>query len=241
MSSSMTRILVVEDHLIVREALVTLLGVRPDLQIVGVAASIRETMPLVEQTRPDLLLLDLSLEDGSGIELARRLHRSRSQTRVLVVTGFRDGFAAREALAAGVAGYVLKEQPSADLFDAIDVIRLGGTYVSPTIAAQLRSDQLSPKEDNPLASLSNRESEIFRLIVSGASSKDLSRRLFISVKTVETHRTNIGRKLGVRTSVDLVRFAAAQGIAIAPRAAQEDSSVGQESVPAPGAGRRSGE
>ncbi len=224
----MTRILVVEDHLIVREALVTLLGVRPDLQIVGVAASIREAMPLVDQTVPDLLLLDLSLEDGSGIELARKLHRSRSRTRVLVVTGYRDGFAAREALAAGVAGYVLKEQPTADLFAAIDVIRRGGTYVSPTIAAQLRSDQLSPKEDDPLASLSNRESEIFRLLVSGNSSKDLSRRLFISVKTVETHRTNIGRKLGVRTSVDLVRFAAAQGIAIAPRAAREDVSFGTE-------------
>ncbi|HTB57464.1 MAG TPA: response regulator transcription factor [Polyangia bacterium] len=222
----MTRILVVEDHLIVREALVTLLTVKPDFQIVGVAASVRETKPLLEKTRPDVLLLDLSLEDGSGLELARMLRRSRSITRVLILTGFRDGFAAAEAMTAGVAGYVLKEQPTADLFAAIDIVRRGGTYVCPTIVAQLKPDQLSPKEDDLLASLSRRESEIFRLIVAGASSRDLSRRLFISAKTVDTHRTNIGRKLGVRTSADLVRFAAAHGIAIAPHAAQDDSGVG---------------
>lgn len=236
MSPSMIRIFIVEDHLVVREALVTLLSVRPDVQIVGVAASIRETGSLLELTRPGLLLLDLSLEDGSGIQLARTLLRSRSSTRVLVLTGFRDGFAAREALAAGVAGYVLKEQPSADLFAAIDVIRRGGTYLSPMIATQMRSDHLSPTEHGPLERLSRRESEIFRLIVSGHSGKDLSRRLFISVKTIDTHRTNIARKLGVRTTVDLVRFAVAKGIAVAPRASQEDASFPLESDPALGAG-----
>jgi DNA-binding NarL/FixJ family response regulator len=227
----MARIVVVEDHLIVRDALVTLLSTRPNFQIVGVAASIRETKPLLEQTRPDVLLLDLSLEDGSGIELARLLRRSRSKTRVLMLTGFRDGFAAAEAMTAGVAGYVLKEQPTADLFAAIDIVHQGGTYVCPTIVAQLTPDQLSGKEDGLLASLSPRESEIFRLIVSGTSSSDLSRRLFISAKTVDTHRTNIGRKLGVRTGADLVRFAVAHGIAIAPRASQDDPGAETGSDP----------
>ena len=213
----MTRVLVVEDHLIVQEALVALLRGRSDLQVVGAAASIRETVPLLDSARPDILLLDLSLEDGSGLELARNLYRSRSRTRVLVMTGFEDRFAAKEAMAAGVAGYLLKNQSAADLFVAIDVIRRGGRYVAPTIAAQLRADELAPTDTSPLESLSDRESEIFRLLVSGTSSKDLARRLFISVKTVETHRTNIARKLGVRSTVDLVRFASAQGIAIAPR------------------------
>jgi DNA-binding NarL/FixJ family response regulator len=220
----MARILVVEDHVMVRDALVALLTARSDLQIVGGAASIREARPLLEQTRPDLLLLDLSLEDGSGLELARILYRSRSRTRVLVVTGFRDRFAVAEAMTSGVAGYVLKEQPTPDLFAAIDIVSRGGTYLSPAIAEQLGSDQLSVKEERPLASLSRRESEIFRLIVSGTSTKELSRRLFISVKTVDSHRTNIGRKLGVRTGADLVRFAAAHGIAIAPHGAPEDPS-----------------
>ncbi len=225
MSASIARILVVEDHLVVRDALVTLLTVRPDFQVVGVAASIRETKPLLEQTLPDVVLLDLALEDGSGLELARILRRSRSKTRVLILTGFRDGFAAAEAIAAGVAGYVLKEQPTADLLAAIDIVRRGGRYVCPAIVAQLRPDQLSgnENEDDLLASLSPRESEIFRLIVAGTKSGDISRRLFISAKTVDTHRTNIGRKLGVRTGADLVRFAAAHGIAIAPRPAREDS------------------
>jgi len=227
----MTRVLVVEDHLIVQEALVALLRGRSDLEVVGAAASIRETMPLLDSARPDILLLDLSLEDGNGLELARTLYRSRSRTRVLVMTGFGDRFAAKEAMAAGVAGYLLKDQPAADLFVAIDVIRRGGRYVAPTVAAQLRSDELSPTDSSPLESLSHRESEIFRLLVAGTSSKDLARRLFISVKTVETHRTNIARKLGVHSTVDLVRFAAAQGIAIAPRSAEGDSSVGDEPSP----------
>ena len=219
----MTRVLVVEDHLIVQEALISLLRTRADLQVIGAAASIRDTIPLLDHAGVDVLLLDLSLEDGSGLELARTLYKARSRTRVLVMTGFGDAFAAKEAMAAGVAGYLLKTQPSADLFGAIDVIRRGGRYVAPTIAAQLRSEDLSPKETSPLESLSRRESEIFRLLVSGTSSRDLARRLFISVKTVETHRTNIARKLGVRTTVDLVRFAAAQGIAIARRAGHEEA------------------
>lgn len=230
----MTRIVVVEDHLIVRDALVALLGSRPDLEIVGVAASMREAKPLLERTTPDILLLDLSLEDGSGIDLARMLSRSRSSTRVLIVTGFRDGFAAAEAIATGVAGYVLKEQPTSDLFAAIDIIRQGGTYVSPTIRAQLRSDQPAATGDGQLASLSRREREIFRLVVAGHSSKELSRRLFISVKTVDTHRTNIGHKLGVRTSADLVRFAVAHGIDVSPHIGPANSNVGEDGSPSLG-------
>src|SRR4051794_31852479 len=133
MSPSMTRILVVEDHLIVQEALVALLRTRSDLEVVGAAASVRETMPLLDSAKPDILLLDLSLEDGSGLELARSLYRSRSKTRVMVMTGFGDRFAAKEAIAAGVAGYLLKDQPAADLFVAIDVIRRGGRYIAPTV------------------------------------------------------------------------------------------------------------
>ena len=104
--------------------------------------------------------LDLSLEDGSGLELARTLYRSRSKTRVLVMTGFGDRFAAKEAMAAGVAGYLLENQSAADSFVAIDVIRRDGRYVAPTIAAQLRSDELSPTDTSPLESLSHRERDI---------------------------------------------------------------------------------
>jgi len=133
----MTRILVVEGHLIVQQGLVSLLGTRSDLQIVGVAANVREAKPLLDQTMPDILLLDLALQGDSGLDLARALYRSRSSTRVLVMTEFSEEFAVAEAMGAGVAGYFLKDQPTDELFAAIDVVHRGGKYVAPRIAPHL--------------------------------------------------------------------------------------------------------
>ena len=215
MSPTTTRLLIIEDQLIVRDALVTLLQSRSDLQVVGVAASIRAGGPLLEQTTPHLLLLDLSLEDGSGLELARMLYRARSKTRVLVMTAFGDEFAAAEAMKFGVAGYFMKEQPTSDLFAAIETVVRGGTYMSPSLAERLSADP-SMNDDGPFGRLSRREREIFRLAVLGSSSRELAERLFISVKTVDSHLLNIARKLGVRTTAGLVRFAAEHGIATGP-------------------------
>ena len=230
-SSAVTRILIVDDHPIVRDALASLLGETADLQVVGVTASVRETLPLLERTTPDILLVDLSLEDGSGIELARALRRSRLKTRVIIITGFRDEFAAAEALSAGVHGYILKEQPTADLLVAIETVSRGGRYISPLMASRMRTDASSGSEDRLLARLSRREREIFRLVVAGSGSKEIASRLFISVKTVDTHRTNINRKLGVRTTASLIRFAAAHGIAIAPRASSEETDLLDPGLP----------
>ena len=223
MSPIITRLLIIEDQLIVRDALVSMLRSRPDLQIVGVAASIRVGGPLLERTAPHLLLLDLSLEDGSGLELARTLYRARSKTRVLVMTAFGDRFAAAEALKFGVAGYFMKEQPTSDLLAAIEAVIRGGTYVPPTLAARLSADPVT--DNNPLADLSRREREIFRLAVLGSNSRELAARLFISVKTVDSHLLNIARKLGVRTTAGLVRFAAEHGIATGPALESQKPSV----------------
>ncbi|HEX3904900.1 MAG TPA: response regulator transcription factor [Polyangia bacterium] len=215
MSSVIARVLIIEDQLIVRDALVSLLGARSDIEIVGVAASIREGWSVLQRTAPSLLLLDLSLEDGSGLEVARMLYRARSKTRVLVMTAFGDEFAAAEALKFGVAGYFMKEQPTAELFEAIEAVSRGETYMSPTLAGRISEDPSKP--DGPLANLSRREREIFRLAVLGSTSRELAKRLFISVKTVDTHLFNVARKLGVRTASGLVRFAAAHGITIGPK------------------------
>jgi two-component system response regulator NreC len=219
--STVIRILIVDGHLVVRDALATVLGAVRGLLIVGKAASIRQTVPLLEHTVPDLLLADLCLQDGSGIELARMLRRSCSKTRALIMAGFRDEFYAAEALAAGVSGYVLKAQPTSDLLAAIETVSRGETYVSPTIAASLRPTLRLDSDDNPLGRLSRRECEIFRRVVVGASTKEISASLFISVKTVDTHRTNINRKLGVRSTAGLIRFAVAHGISIAPSGTRE--------------------
>jgi len=223
----MTRILIVDDHPIVRDALASLLAEKPDLQVVGVASSVRETLAMLEHCSADLLLADLSLEDGNAIELVRAVRRLRLKTRVLIMTAFRDEFSASEAMSSGVGGYILKEQPTSDLLAAIDTVARGATYVSPIIASRLRPE--APSETaSGLNRLSRREREIFRLVVAGRGSKEIASKLFISIKTVDTHRTNINRKLGVRTTASLIRFAAAHGIEIAPRPSatlEEDADV----------------
>jgi DNA-binding NarL/FixJ family response regulator len=219
----MIRILVVDDHDIVRDALASLLQEVPDFEVAGVASSIRETLPLLESAAPDIVLADLSLGDGSSTELVRTLRRLRLKARVIIITGFSDEFAVVEALSAGVSGYVIKSQPTTELLEAIRSVAAGRRYVPPSLEARLALRPVPMGDEAQIAGpvglerLSPREVEIFRLVVAGSSSKEVARRLCISVKTVETHRTNMNRKLSVRTTADLVRFAAAHGIAVAPR------------------------
>jgi DNA-binding NarL/FixJ family response regulator len=216
---------IVDDHRMVRDGLASLLGPNPGLRILGTTSSMRETLPLLDRLIPDVLLVDLSLEDGSGIELARAVRRSRIKARVLIITDLRDPFAAAEALSVGVHGYILKEQSTADLLVAIDTVARGGRYISPLMASRMRAGTVGETQDRLLERLSRREREVFRFVIAGNASKEIARRLFISIKTVDTHRTNINRKLGVRTTASLIRFAAAQGIAIAPRASSEEAGL----------------
>ena len=185
-----------------------LLGDVADFQVVGVASSIRDALPLLDSARPDIVLADLSLGDGSAVELVRALRRGRLKGRVIVITGFSDEFAAAEALAAGANGYVLKSQPTAELLEAIRTVAEGRKYVAPALERRLAMRSITSETSASggavgLERLSPREVEVFRLVVAGSSSKDVARRLCISVKTVETHRTNMNRKLAVRTTADL--------------------------------------
>ena len=223
----MIRIAVVEDHEIVRDAVANLLGETSDMDVVATACSIREALPLLHKLRPQVVLADLALEDGSGMELVRALRRERRPAgQVLILTGLTDAFAAAAALAGGAAGYMLKSQSSSELLLAIRTVATGATYVAPEIAAKLATQQAAPKPEvdasdaspRGLESLSHREQEVFRQVVWGYTTRDIARRLSISVKTVETHRTNMNRKLKVRTTADVIRLAMAHGIAVAPRA-----------------------
>src|SRR6266404_7341444 len=215
----MTRIVVVDDHEMVRDAMAELIASLPQHEVVGVASSLRTAVPLLEQTQPDVVLADLSLEDGTGTELVRVVRQAKLKSRVLIMTGFRDGFAAAEAMKAGVAGYVLKTRPTSELIEAIATVMKGERYVSPTVSWQLpEKDQKNGEKNDQtgFGDLSKRENEIFRMVVDGWSSKEIAGRLCISIKTVETHRSNINRKLSVRRTTDLIRFAVAQGISVAP-------------------------
>jgi two-component system, NarL family, response regulator NreC len=228
----MIRIAVVDDHEIVRDAIASLLRGRSDMEVVGIACSLRQAVPLLHKERPQVVLADLALEGGSGMELVRALRRERRKGRVLILTGLVDAFAASEALAGGAAGYLLKSQSSQDLLLAIQTVASGATYIAPEIAAKLAAQQLDPEPevepsdsqgrlDGRLEALSYREHEVFRQVVWGYTTKDIARRLCISVKTVETHRTNMNRKLRVRTTADVIRLAVAHGIAVAPHVSSD--------------------
>ena len=171
---------------------------------------------MVGELAPDIVLADLMLDDGSAIEIIKQLRRDRLRARVIVLTGLRDLFTANEALAAGAMGYVLKAQPTSELLLAIETVANGRRYISPTIAAQLGSAAAASGTQRGLECLTQREAEILRMIANGYSNRDVASRLNISGKTIETHRGNMNRKLSLRNTVDLVRFAAAHGIGSAP-------------------------
>ena len=223
----MIRILIVEDHEMVRDAIASLLGETADMDVVATACNIRDALPLVAKHRPQIVLADLALADGTGTELVRSLGRGRHRGRVLILTGLNDAFAANDALARGAAGYLLKSQRPSDLLLAIRTVAQGTTYIAPEIVtklATLQSGARGQAHGSPtgLGALSHREHEVFRQIVAGYGSKDISQHLSVSLKTVETHRTSINRKLAVRTTADLIRCAVVNGITVAPRVSSDE-------------------
>lgn len=223
----MIRILIVEDHEMVRDAIASLLSEAPDMEVVATACNIRDALPLLDKHRPQVVLADLALDDGSGTELVRSLGRGRDRGRVLILTGLHDAFAANDALSRGAAGYSLKSQRPSDLLLAIRTVAQGTTYIAPEIVTKLATQQSGRQgqaNDSPrgLAALSHREHEIFRQIVAGHGSKEISHHLSVSLKTVETHRTSINRKLSVRTTADLIRCAVVNGITVAPRVSSDE-------------------
>ena len=218
------RLMIVDDHEIVLDSLAAVLRDTPGIKVVGIASSIREASALLLDLVPDVVLADLALDDGNASELLRVARRGRLPTRILILTGLSDHQALTEHLREGAAGIVLKAQSIPELLSAIRIVATGGRYLPPSLS---NLEQLGSDVDTGTAnmtSLSRRENEIFRMVVRGWALKDIASKLFISIKTVESHRTNINRKLGVRTIADLVRLAATQGIAIAPRSSSRSSS-----------------
>jgi two-component system, NarL family, response regulator NreC len=222
------RILIVEDHELVRDGIASLVDRTAGMKVVGTVSSIRDALPVLDLENPDVVLADLALDDGNGMEVARAIRRGRQKGRVIILTGMGDSFAAAEAIADGAAGYLLKTQGSADVLEAIRTVAAGGQYVAPEIAAKLATNPSAapqPRADDRigLGALSRREHEVFRQVLAGHRSKEIARRLCISVKTVESHRTSMNRKLAVKTTADLIRFAMTHGIPVAPHGVSPES------------------
>jgi DNA-binding NarL/FixJ family response regulator len=185
------------------------------VDVVGQASTAREAYPLVQQSEPDVVVLDLVMPGVNGTAATREILRMRPRTKVVILTGFEDELTLLEALGAGAAGIVLKDDSFDLLVEALTDVVAGRRFFSPRIRQSLSdaARRMGTGEEgtslDPLASLSVREREVFDLVVRGYSTKDIAQELCVSLKTVETHRTHINAKLGVHSSADLLRFAVA--------------------------------
>lgn len=196
-----TRVLLVDDHPLVREGLKARLSAVPGIEVVGEAGDATEALAQVEATEPDLVLMDVGMKQTSGIELTPRLLERRPQLRVLMLSMYDNPAYVSRALQAGARGYVLKEAPSDEIVAAIAAVREGRTFLSAGLAGR------SARTETPKPLLSPREGDILRGLAQGLSSKQLGERLGMSVRTVETHRQNIRRKLNLGGQAELIKYA----------------------------------
>jgi two-component system response regulator NreC len=209
------RILIADDHGLVRAGLRLLLASNPALEVVGEVSSGDDAVRLATELRPDLVLLDISMpgSGGSGIETTRRLREAVPECRALILTMHEDKGLLREAVAAGAAGYILKRAVEADLLAAIDCVSRGELYIHPSMVRALMTEAAPPATRRVEAEqLSARELTILRLIVQGYTNHQAADELKISVRTVESHRANLMGKLHARSRVELVRYARTRGM-----------------------------
>jgi DNA-binding NarL/FixJ family response regulator len=219
MFAATMRVVLLDDHQTFRESLRIALWHEASIKVVGEAESARRVVPILEAERPDLLVADLMLEDTDGISMVRDLGRRGVNTPVMILTAHSNALFVRDAFDAGVQGYALKEQPLAEIVEAMRKSAAGERYLSPRLgslpAPRARAPQSGADPAAGIDQLSRREREIFCLIIQGMSSRDIAESLCISLKTVETHRSHINRKLGVHSPAELIRLAALKGLLLA--------------------------
>ena len=212
----MIRIVIADDHTIVREGLKQLLGAAGDIAVVGEARDGHEVLKQVRETDFDLLLLDMSMPGKSGIELIKLVRSEKPKVRVLVLSMHEEHQYAVRAIRAGASGYLTKESASVQLVAAIRKVAAGGAFISAAVAEQLALGAM-PDVEGPLhGALSDREFQVFRMLAEGKSISDIALRLSLSVKTVSTHKANILHKMSMATSGDLIRYAIAHRLVEGP-------------------------
>jgi len=207
------RVMLVEDHAVFRTALRELFALRDaSLEVVAEAATAQDAWRNAELHRPDVTIMDLFLRGESGISATREMCRRQRGARILILTAVDNPCFVREAFAAGARGYALKEQTADEIMSAVRVVAGGMRYLPARFDPELINEaKMGAQAGDLFGQLSAREREIFDLVVAGHGNQRIAAELFISIKTVETHRARINRKLGVHSGVELVRFAALHG------------------------------
>lgn len=208
------RIVIADDHGVLRAGLRAVLNQRRDLEVVGEAGGGEEALRLVETLQPDLLLADVSMPGPDGIQIARALKAKGSSTKVLILTVHDDSEILREALHAGACGFVVKRALASELLNAIDAAVRGDIYVHPSLTHALLQDEAKeqPRPRGPYETLTPRETQVLGLIARGYTNSQVAAELGLSVRTVEGYRSNVMGKLGVRSRAELVEWAIAQGL-----------------------------
>jgi two-component system response regulator NreC len=211
------RVLLAEDHSVVREGLRLLLDAQPDIQVVEEATTGREAVVLARDSCADIAILDITMPDLDGVQAAGRIRVECPETQVLILTMHESDEYFFRALEAGAAGYVLKKAASEELINAVRAVARGEAFLYPSLARKLLNDYLGRAKFDPPAGppgyeeLSDREREIMFLLVRGLSNQDIAEKLVISPSTVQTHRTHILEKLDLENTIELVRYAIRHG------------------------------
>jgi two-component system invasion response regulator UvrY len=208
----MIRVFVADDHAVVRRGVLQILEDVPDVVVAGEAGSGRETLRGVQETEPDVLLLDIAMPEGGGVEVLAQVRSLRPELRVLILSVYPEKQYAIRALRAGAAGYLTKESAPEELVAAIRKAAQGGTYVSQSLAEKLAGELKGETSKEPHEALSDREYQVVRLLAAGKTVSEIAADLSLSVKTVSTYRARILEKLGLQSTAEVIRYAIERGL-----------------------------
>jgi two-component system response regulator NreC len=210
------KVLIVDDHTLVRDGIRALLALVADVKVVGEAANGKEALEKVKNLAPDVVLMDLAMPIMSGLESTRRIRKRFPGTKVLALTQYEDREYIVPTIEAGARGFVSKTAAFSELASAIQAVYQGGSFLSPVAAAAIVEEcqqKMSPEgETDSYQNLTDREREMLKLVAEGYTAREIAEMLVISLRTVETHKTNLMKKLNIRNKADLIRFAIRKGI-----------------------------
>ena len=210
--SEMIRVLIVDDHAVVRTGLRKVLESEPDIEVVGEAGDAQHALFQTRATKPDVILMDIVMPGKTGIEAIPDVLHDAQEAKVLILSMQDDPHYVREAFEAGASGYVLKEAVDTEVVAAVREVAAGGRYVHPTLGARLVTADAEERKRAAQDPLSDREHDVLRLLALGHTNQEIASQLYISVRTAETHRAHIMQKLRITTRAELVRHALKQGL-----------------------------
>jgi DNA-binding NarL/FixJ family response regulator len=226
------KVLLVDDHAVIRQALRMLLESRPEIEVVGDAENGRDAIQAVEDLNPDVVLMDVVMPGLNGIEATRHIRRLARTSHVVMLSGFVDEDQLIDALRAGASGYLLKTSDVAELILAIQTVHRGNTYYSSQLSDGFDLTEIALQAHRPgsrrgIETLTGREREVLQLVAEGHSNQDIANQLEISIKTVEAHKAHISGKLNIHSRTDLIRYALQRGIVRFDSVPEDERTIGQ--------------